>query len=122
MVLVYIRIYQIAKSRTRAPPGDRRRRDDDKKENGHCHERLNGDAAEGNGKDDRGDVNAVDVEESSSSYHKVTNPCSSKKKRAKGKTKLSQIKPGEVFFLLLYTSLEGYLVPNWTNCDHLSAF
>ncbi|KAL6461928.1 hypothetical protein MHYP_G00300730 [Metynnis hypsauchen] len=95
MVLVYIRIYQIAKSRTRAPPGDRRKKDDDKKENGHCHERLNGDAAEGNGKDDRGDVNAVDVEESSSSDHKVTNPCSSKKKRAKGKTKLSQIKPGD---------------------------
>ncbi|KAG9261146.1 alpha-2A adrenergic receptor [Astyanax mexicanus] len=95
MVLVYIRIYQIAKSRTRTPPGDRRKRDDEKKENGHCHERLNGDAANGNDKDDKGDVNAVDMEESSSSDHKVTNPCASKKKRAKGKTKLSQIKPGD---------------------------
>ncbi|XP_072527326.1 alpha-2A adrenergic receptor [Salminus brasiliensis] len=94
MVLVYVRIYQIAKSRTRTPPGDRRRRDDDKKENGHCHERLNGDAA-ADGKDDKGDVNAVDMEESSSSDHKVTNPCTSKKKRTKGKTKLSQIKPGD---------------------------
>ncbi|XP_066510445.1 alpha-2A adrenergic receptor-like [Hoplias malabaricus] len=91
MVLVYVRIYQIAKSRTRLPPGDRRRKDDDRKENGHFHERLNG----LNIKEDKGDVNAVDMEESSSSDHKVTNPCSNKKKRARGKTKLSQIKPGD---------------------------
>lgn len=35
------------------------------------------------------------MEESSSSDHKVSNPCSLKKKSSKGKTKLSQIKPGD---------------------------
>ncbi|XP_034454776.1 alpha-2A adrenergic receptor [Hippoglossus hippoglossus] len=119
MVLVYVRIYQIAKKRTRAPPGDRKRKVMLKmatiaavnpKENGvgaedHlCHENLNGkrdielkEGVEGEeGPDEeKGDVNGVDIEESSSSDHKVKNPCSIKKKSAKGKTKLSQIKPGE---------------------------
>ncbi|XP_076027317.1 alpha-2A adrenergic receptor [Genypterus blacodes] len=122
MVLVYVRIYQIAKKRTRAPPGDRRRKDipltataavTNRKENGLvgvraedrlCHEKLNGDQdielKEGVGgerevDEEKGDANGVDIEESSSSDHNVNNPCSIKKKAFKGKTKLSQIKPGD---------------------------
>ncbi|XP_051977266.1 alpha-2A adrenergic receptor-like [Xyrauchen texanus] len=100
MVLVYIRIYQIAKKRTRAPPGDRRKKDVGLKENDQGekdpHKRLNRDPiAEPDGVDDKGEINGVDMEDSSSSDHKVSNPCSLKKKSSKGKTKLSQIKPGD---------------------------
>ncbi|XP_019939495.1 alpha-2A adrenergic receptor [Paralichthys olivaceus] len=118
MVLVYVRIYQIAKKRTRAPPGDRRRKVIPKTatiaavnpkngvgaEDHLCQENLNGkrdielkEGVEGEGGPDeeKEEVNGVDIEESSSSDHKVNNPCSIKKKAAKGKTKLSQIKPGE---------------------------
>ncbi|KAK2815904.1 hypothetical protein Q5P01_026371 [Channa striata] len=118
MVLVYVRIYQIAKKRTRAPPGDRKQKEmlantaitvPTKKENGVsaeclCHEKLNGEQeiklkegaeVEGGADEEKGEVNGVDMEESSSSDHKVNNPCSIKKKAAKGKTKMSQIKPGD---------------------------
>lgn len=121
MVLVYVRIYQIAKKRTRAPPGDRKRKDLPKtatihaanqKENGVgdaedrlCLEKLNGErdielkeGVEGGGKgtdEEKGEVNGVDIEESSSSDHKVNNPCSIKKKSTKGRTKMTQIKPGD---------------------------
>ncbi|GAA6229674.1 alpha-2A adrenergic receptor-like [Lates japonicus] len=119
MVLVYVRIYQIAKKRTRAPPGDRKWKEMPKtaaiaaanpKENGLgaeerlCHEKLNGEQdielrkgveGERGGDEEKGEVNGVDIEESSSSDHKVNNPCSIKKKTSKGKTKLSQIKPGD---------------------------
>lgn len=92
MVLVYVRIYQIAKKRTRAPPGDRRKKEAGKKDI-DPHEKLNG--APNADPDDKGELNGVDMEESSSSDHKVSNPCSLKKKSSKGKTKLSQIKPGD---------------------------
>lgn len=114
MVLVYVRIYQIAKKRTRAPPGDRKRKKTpttatavaaNQKENGlgggedrQCHEKLNGERQveiEGGVEEEKGEINGVDMEESSSSDHKVNTPCSSKKKKRKGKTKLSQIKPGD---------------------------
>ncbi|XP_063078856.1 alpha-2A adrenergic receptor [Engraulis encrasicolus] len=158
MVLVYVRIYQIAKRRTRAPPGDGRGRrrpaaatnnnknEAYKKNNngavvagggsggggggggvgggvqaagGGEEHKLNGQQKrpeEGHGEVEgeeevvamrspeqvrrRGggeEVNGVDMEESSSSDHKLHNPCSSlKKKRAKAaKTKLCQIKPGD---------------------------
>lgn len=119
MVLVYVRIYQIAKRRTRAPPGDRKHQEMPKtatiaaaslKQNGlggedHlCHEKLNGEQgielkkeveAEGGADEEKEEANGVDIDESSSSDHKVKNPCSIKKKTAKGKTKLSQIKPGD---------------------------
>ncbi|XP_022045163.1 alpha-2A adrenergic receptor [Acanthochromis polyacanthus] len=121
MVLVYVRIYQIAKKRTRAPPGDRKRKDLPKtatihaanqKENGVgdaadrlCHEKLNGErdielkegvGGGGRGPDEeKGEVNGVDIEESSSSDHKMNNPCSIKKKSTKGRTKMTQIKPGD---------------------------
>uniref|UniRef100_H3CZ07 Alpha-2A adrenergic receptor n=1 Tax=Tetraodon nigroviridis TaxID=99883 RepID=H3CZ07_TETNG len=101
MVLVYVRIYQIAKKRTRAPPGDRKPRPAaktatvdvaDRKENG-----LGGAELKENpgGPQEKGQANGVDLEESSSSDHKVDMACSIKKKTPKGKTRLSQIKPGE---------------------------
>ncbi|KAI3352317.1 hypothetical protein L3Q82_005284 [Scortum barcoo] len=95
MVLVYVRIYQIAKKRTRAPPGDRKRKEMPKKatiaaanqkENGVgnaeerlCHEKLNGEqeielkegvGGEEGADEEKGEVNGVDLEESSSSDHK----------------------------------------------------
>ncbi|KAM9314269.1 alpha-2A adrenergic receptor [Pholidichthys leucotaenia] len=112
MVLVYVRIYQIAKKRTRAPPGDRTLKTAtvnaaNPKQNGLgdaedrlCHEKLNGEQPielkEGvRGEGAEGEVNGVDMEDSSSSDHNVNNPCSIKKKASKGKPRLSQIKPGD---------------------------
>lgn len=107
MVLVYVRIYQIAKKRTRAPPGDRKHREPPKRENGvgqgeerHSHQGLNGEQdvelkERAEGKGGGGEVNGVDIEESSSSDHKVNTPCSMKKKAARGKNKPGQVKPGE---------------------------
>ncbi|XP_056442780.1 alpha-2A adrenergic receptor [Gadus chalcogrammus] len=143
MVLVYVRIYQIAKRRTRAPPGNKRGPREmqaikpaaasERKKNGiggggggavaHddgggggnkggageplCHGKLNGGpgmavaaAADGGeargGEEDEegeeGENNGMDLEESSSSDHKVSRPCS---RKSSGKTKLSQVKPGE---------------------------
>ncbi|XP_021412403.1 alpha-2A adrenergic receptor-like [Oncorhynchus mykiss] len=116
MILVYIRIYQIAKKRTRVPPGDRKPKMaasvspvTGKKENGAggvggdqhaCHEKLNGEQGDREGDEHRGEdekegeINGVDMEDSSSSDHQVNNPCSIKKKKHTAKTKLSQIKPG----------------------------
>uniref|UniRef100_UPI0037E8F0B4 alpha-2A adrenergic receptor n=1 Tax=Semicossyphus pulcher TaxID=241346 RepID=UPI0037E8F0B4 len=115
MVLVYVRIYQIAKKRTRAPPGDRKRNETPKtatiaaanrKENGVGGleiEKLNGErdielreevGGEAEAEEEKGEVNGLDLEDSSSSDHKMNNPCSIKKKSIKGKTKLSQVKPG----------------------------
>ncbi|KAK7930118.1 hypothetical protein WMY93_006513 [Mugilogobius chulae] len=108
MVLVYIRIYQIAKKRTRAPTGDRipksnavdhkhngldGGKDEDIKLNGERDIELKEQGGEGHGV--KGEVNGVDMEDSSSSDHKVNNPCSIKKKSHKSKTKLCQIKPGD---------------------------
>lgn len=121
MVLVYVRIYHIAKKRTRAPPGDRKRKDmpktatiaaaNQKDQNGLgdaedrlCHEKLNGEQTMelkeqvkhvGGADDEKGEVNGVDIEDSSSSDHNMNNPCSIKKKATKGKPRLSQIKPGD---------------------------
>lgn len=127
MVLVYVRIYQIAKKRTRAPPGDRKQMAKtaaiaaaNQKENGVgaadaedclCHEiELKegvGGEGEGGAEEEKGEVNGVDLEESSSSDHKVNNPCSIKKKASKGKTKLSQIKPGENYIPRRAPSTKG---------------
>ncbi|KAM3623080.1 uncharacterized protein V6R79_006552 [Siganus canaliculatus] len=117
MVLVYVRIYQIAKKRTRAPPGDKKPKEMPKtatiaaanqKENGigtaevvDRHEKLNGERdielkeEVGGVDEEKGDVNGVDLEDSSSSDHKVNNPCYIKRKSSKAKTKLSQMKPGD---------------------------
>lgn len=132
MVLVYVRIYQIAKRRTRAPPGDRKRNNQPKpdaiaaanlKENGMdgakdrlCHEKVNGEQnlelkeeakGEGGVDEEKEEVNGVDIEESSSSDHKMNNPCSIKKKSTKGKTRTSQIKPGDAEVLKRAPSTKG---------------
>uniref|UniRef100_H2MKI7 Alpha-2A adrenergic receptor n=1 Tax=Oryzias latipes TaxID=8090 RepID=H2MKI7_ORYLA len=117
MVLVYVRIYQIAKKRTRAPPGDRQQKGlsgpgaaaAGQRENGVgepddglCHEKLNGEqdvelkeGVERGADEAKVEVNGGDMEESSSSDHKADHPCSIPKKSAKGKTRLSQVKPGD---------------------------
>uniref|UniRef100_A0AAY4AM22 Alpha-2A adrenergic receptor n=2 Tax=Denticeps clupeoides TaxID=299321 RepID=A0AAY4AM22_9TELE len=105
MILVYVRIYQIAKKRTRIPPGDRKKKDGDIKEGGpdsahgkkQYHEKLKNqvkqDEEEEEARDEKGEINGVDMEESSSSDHRVNHPCLATKK---AKTKLSQIKPCDV--------------------------
>ncbi|XP_069095495.1 alpha-2A adrenergic receptor [Pleurodeles waltl] len=109
MILVYIRIYQIAKKRTRVPPSKRSNGEPEKRQNGFTDKelpiRLNGDKAEeagGSGdQDGEPQVNGIDMEDSSSSDHQHEKKCASKKRqeklpgRGKGKTKLSQIKPGD---------------------------
>ncbi|CAH2322543.1 alpha-2A adrenergic receptor [Pelobates cultripes] len=105
MILVYIRIYQIAKKRTRVPPSKRSNGEPEKKQNG-CEDgdlpvKLNGEKA-GATVDHRHreEANGVDLEDSSSSDHHDDHQYSCRKKkdkhsRGKGKTKLSQIKPGD---------------------------
>ncbi|XP_077351681.1 alpha-2A adrenergic receptor-like [Festucalex cinctus] len=79
MVLVYMRIYQVAKQRTRTPPGERSR------ENGrHCDANCGLEREEG-------EVNGDLADESSSDGHEVT-LCSLKKRRA---PKFGHEKPGE---------------------------
>lgn len=106
MILVYIRIYQIAKKRTRVPPSKRSNGDPEKKQNGIADNdlpvKLNGEKAGGSGGDQHreAEANGGDMEDSSSSEHREDHQYSSKKKqdkgaRSKGKTKLSQIKPGD---------------------------
>ncbi|KAM4636888.1 alpha-2A adrenergic receptor [Discoglossus pictus] len=105
MVLVYIRIYQIAKRRTRVPPSKRSNGEPDKRQNGFADKdlpvKLNGEKAGGSGDQQRDpEANGRDLEDSSSSDHHEDDQYSSKKKqeklqRGKGKTKLSQIKPGD---------------------------
>ncbi|XP_073540834.1 alpha-2A adrenergic receptor [Phyllobates terribilis] len=106
MVLVYIRIYQIAKKRTRNPPSKRSNGDPEKKQNGCADKelpvKLNGEKAGGSGEEQHreAEANGVDMEDSSSSENREDLQYSSKKKqdkaaRGKGKTKLSQIKPGD---------------------------
>ncbi|XP_075698916.1 alpha-2A adrenergic receptor [Rhinoderma darwinii] len=106
MVLVYIRIYQIAKKRTRVPPSKRSNGEPEKKQNGFADKdlpvKLNGEKAGGSGDDQQGEdeANGVDMEDSSSSDHRDDHQYSSRKKqdkapRSKGKTRLSQIKPGD---------------------------
>lgn len=119
MILVYVRIYQIAKRRTRVPPS--RRGPDacsaspggtDRRPNGLGPERgvgpvgteaeplptqLNGAPGEPATAGPR-DGDALDLEESSSSEHAERPPGSRRAERgprAKGKTRASQVKPGD---------------------------
>ncbi|XP_029028441.1 alpha-2A adrenergic receptor [Betta splendens] len=106
MVLVYVRIYQIAKKRTRAPPGDRRGRAAAGKPGalarangvGAAAEKLNGEQdvrLQERAEEAKAEANGVDMEESSSSDHKVNNPCSVKRNAAAGRSGPSQIRPGD---------------------------
>lgn len=89
MVLVYIRIYQIAKSRTRGrgakEEGQNKKQDGTMKEqngDGQCHDKLENEAED------------IDMEDSSSSDHKQDVP-DPERKHTRRKTKSSQIKPGD---------------------------
>ncbi|XP_029104724.1 alpha-2A adrenergic receptor [Scleropages formosus] len=102
MIPVYIRIYQIAKKRTRVPAAGKRRRGSGvERERGDAGARLSKENAGEDGEADpggggeredaaKGDTNDIDMEESSSSEQQ---PCATKK--PKGKGKLSRIKPGD---------------------------
>ncbi|KAM3863273.1 alpha-2A adrenergic receptor-like [Diretmus argenteus] len=97
MILVYVRIYQIAKKRTRAPPGERRG------ENGKSDGRQRGlDPLENKDEEGRelgagegGDVNEVDVEEECSSSDETETTLCSLKKKGMRKSDVTQVKSGE---------------------------
>lgn len=102
MILVYVRIYQIAKRRTRVPPGKRgeagERRQNGLADKADMPAKLNGEkAVMAEGSQEREEINGLDMEDTSSSEHN-DNQQSRKQERlqkGKGKTKLSQIKPGD---------------------------
>ncbi|KAJ7325201.1 hypothetical protein JRQ81_018221 [Phrynocephalus forsythii] len=104
MILVYIRIYQIAKRRTRVPPS-KRGETTEKKQNGLADKedmpamtKLNGEKAAGaGGKEEREEVNGIDLEDTSSSEHNENHQPRKQERlqKGKGKTKISQIKPGD---------------------------
>nr|XP_020486614.1 alpha-2A adrenergic receptor-like [Labrus bergylta] len=85
MIMVYVKIYQIAKRRTRAPPGERQR--------GYGHSGNTERKDEG---EEEEEVNEQDVEEEpSSSDGNETMLCSMKRKRGIRTTKVAQVKPGK---------------------------
>ncbi|XP_017283306.1 alpha-2A adrenergic receptor-like [Kryptolebias marmoratus] len=99
MIMVYVRIYQIAKKITRAPPGERQ------KSNGNAEDpklvlqprekegREEDELEEGGGTKE---VNGLDVEdEPSSSDENETILCSLRRKKTARTTKVTQVKPGE---------------------------
>ncbi|XP_008280550.1 alpha-2A adrenergic receptor [Stegastes partitus] len=98
MTIVYVRIYQIAKRRTRAPPGERQR------ENGNSEDaKIGSDPLERKDRDERevkvgdgNEVNGLDVEEEpSSSDGNETILCSLRKKKGMRLSKVTQVNPGE---------------------------
>lgn len=98
MIMGYVRIYQIAKKRTRALPGDRQR-ENGNTENTKCGldplERNDGGGRRletGEGRE----VKGVDMdEEASSSDGNEITLCSLKKKKGMRTAKVTQVKPGE---------------------------
>lgn len=97
MIMVYVRIYQVAKKRTRVPPGERQRENgnsDNTKSGLNPPERKYGEGREVKGEDGK-EVNELDAEEEpSSSDGNETILCSLKKKSMRT-TKVTQVKPGE---------------------------
>uniref|UniRef100_A0A3P8SDU9 Alpha-2A adrenergic receptor n=1 Tax=Amphiprion percula TaxID=161767 RepID=A0A3P8SDU9_AMPPE len=95
MIMVYVRIYQIAKRRTRAPPGERQRENgnsDDAKIGSDPLERKDREVKVGDGNE----INGLDVEEEpSSSDGNETILCSLKKKKGIRITKVTQVNAGE---------------------------
>ncbi|XP_074532252.1 alpha-2A adrenergic receptor-like [Halichoeres trimaculatus] len=82
MIMVYARIYQIAKRRTRTLPGERYNK--------------YGNSVNTERKDEEDEVNEQDVEdEQSSSDGNETMLCSMKKKKGIRTTKTAQVKPGQ---------------------------
>uniref|UniRef100_A0A147A9I8 Alpha-2A adrenergic receptor n=1 Tax=Fundulus heteroclitus TaxID=8078 RepID=A0A147A9I8_FUNHE len=96
MVMVYVRIYQVAKKRTRASPGQRQR------ENGDLEDtKLGMDPLEKQGKErdelkDGEEICGLDLEEEPSSSDGNENVlCSLRKKRSGRTSKVTQVKPKE---------------------------
>lgn len=96
MIMVYVRIYHIAKNITRAPPGERQ------KDNGDAEDPKLG--LEPQDKEDRErdkvetkEVNGLHVEEEPSSSEGNETLCSLRKKKGVRTTKVTQVKPGETF-------------------------
>ncbi|XP_060895918.1 alpha-2A adrenergic receptor-like [Labrus mixtus] len=84
MIMVYVKIYQIAKRRTRAPPGERQRGYGN---SGNTERKDEGEEEE---------VNGQDVEEEpSSSDGNETMLCSMKRKKGIRTTKVAHVKPGK---------------------------
>uniref|UniRef100_G3U4P2 Alpha-2A adrenergic receptor n=1 Tax=Loxodonta africana TaxID=9785 RepID=G3U4P2_LOXAF len=104
MILVYVRIYQIAKRRTRVPPerrpnglGPERGAGPTGAENEPLPVQLNGAPGEPSPAGPR-DADALDLEESSSSEHAERPPGPRRPKRgprANSKARASQVKPGD---------------------------
>lgn len=89
MILVYVRIYLIAKKRTREPPGVRQR----EYGNSGSPEKKDRAAAEAEG---GGECNGLEVEEDGSSSDGNDNIfCSQMKKMSARAPKVTQVKPGE---------------------------
>lgn len=92
MIMVYVRIYQVAKKRTRALPGERQRENENTKCNLDPVESKNGDRRGVEVEDDGVDV---DEEQSSSDGNEIT-LCSLKKKRVMRTANVTQVKPGGI--------------------------
>eukprot|EP00064_Thunnus_orientalis_P007605 superscaffoldBa00000855_g7627 len=98
MIMVYVRIYQVAKKRTRTPLGERQR-ESRNTENTKCGldplERKDGEGRRVEAGESR-EVNVIDVDEepSSSDGNEIT-LCSLKKKKGMQPVKVTQVKPGE---------------------------
>ncbi|TNM99324.1 alpha-2A adrenergic receptor-like [Takifugu flavidus] len=91
MILVYVRIYLIAKKRTREPPGERQR----EYGNSSSPEKKDRAAAEVDGGGD-GECNGLEVEEDGSSSDGNDNIfCTRMKKMSARAPKVTQVKPGE---------------------------
>uniref|UniRef100_A0A3Q3N4A8 Alpha-2A adrenergic receptor n=1 Tax=Mastacembelus armatus TaxID=205130 RepID=A0A3Q3N4A8_9TELE len=97
MIMVYVRIYQTAKKRTRAPRFERQRANGNL-EDTRCLDTLEKKAREGRELDegDGREVNGLEVEEepSSSDANEII-LCSLKKKRSLRTTKVVQVQPGD---------------------------
>uniref|UniRef100_A0A672JE08 Alpha-2A adrenergic receptor n=1 Tax=Salarias fasciatus TaxID=181472 RepID=A0A672JE08_SALFA len=94
MIMVYVRIYQIAKKRSRTPPGERQR------ENDGSEDVQFGLDAQGTkdreGKEEKEEDNGLDVDEDpSSSDENESILCSLKKKKGVRTATVAQVKPGE---------------------------
>lgn len=100
MIIVYIRIYQIAKKRTRVPPGERQRANGNF-EGTKCGlvalEKKGREGSEEEGGDSREINGLVAEDEPSSSDGNDTILCSLKKKRDLRISNMAQVKPEETF-------------------------
>ncbi|XP_053292526.1 alpha-2A adrenergic receptor [Pleuronectes platessa] len=98
MIMVYVRIYQVAKKRTRSLPGEKQRQNGDLRDTKCGLDPEEGKDMEGREVEvgEGGEVNGLDMEEEpSSSDGNETVLCSLKKKRGLRATKGAQVAQGE---------------------------